>query len=89
MYGYIPLYSTAIPELLFATMAKGGTVFYHIGITLLKNFISFDLVIGIGLLVTVLLGWNESVAKVLKAYLAVLYSLPKSAFTCFYCLARE
>ncbi|ABX41189.1 ABC transporter permease [Lachnoclostridium phytofermentans] len=63
----------------FATMAKDGTVFYHIGITLFETFISFGLVIGIGLLVAVLLWWNESVAKVLEPYLVVLNSLPKSA----------
>ena len=63
----------------FVTMAKDGSVFYHIGITLLETFISFGLVIGIGLLVAVLLWWNESVAKVLEPYLVVLNSLPKSA----------
>lgn len=58
---------------------KRRNCFYHIGITLFETFISFGLVIGIGLLVAVLLWWNESVAKVLEPYLVVLNSLPKSA----------
>ena len=63
----------------FVSMAKDGSVFYHIGVTLFETFVSFGLVIGIGLLVAVLLWWNDSIAKVLEPYLVVLNSLPKSA----------
>lgn len=63
----------------FLGMAVDGSIFYHIGVTLLETFISFTLVIVIGILVAVLLWWNESVAKVLEPYLVVLNSLPKSA----------
>lgn len=63
----------------FFDMAADGSIFYHIGVTLLETFISFLLVIIIGILVAILLWWNESIAKVLEPYLVVLNSLPKSA----------
>lgn len=63
----------------FIQMAKNGSIFYHMGITLLETFISFTLVIIIGLVMAVLLWWNNSVSKVLDPYLVVLNSLPKSA----------
>lgn len=61
------------------TMAKDGTVFYHIGITLVETFASFFLVIIIGILVAIILWWNRTAAKVLEPYLVILNSLPKSA----------
>lgn len=63
----------------FLDMAKDGSIFYHMSITLLETFISFSLVIIFGILIAILLWWNESVAKVLEPYLVVLNSLPKSA----------
>lgn len=61
------------------TMAKDGSIFYHVGITLLETLVGFVLVNAIGLLIAVILWWNESVSKVLEPYLVVLNSLPKSA----------
>lgn len=63
----------------FLDMATDGSIFYHMGITLLETFISFTLVIIIGILAAVILWWNSSIAKVLEPYLVVLNSLPKSA----------
>ena len=63
----------------FITMAGDGEIFYHIGITLAETFISFALVIVIGILMAVLLWWNERISHVLEPYLVVLNSLPKSA----------
>lgn len=60
-------------------LAKDGSLFYHIGVTLAETFISFLLVILIGILVAVLLWWNETFSKILEPYLVVLNSLPKSA----------
>nr|WP_242867776.1 ABC transporter permease [Clostridium sp. Marseille-P299] len=60
-------------------MSKSGTLFYHIGITLIETFASFFLVIIIGILVAILLWWNHTAAKVLEPYLVILNSLPKSA----------
>lgn len=63
----------------FVSMMAEGNLLYHIGITLGETFISFVLVIILGLLLAVILWWNESVAKVLEPYLVVLNSLPKTA----------
>ena len=49
------------------------------GITLLETFVSFAIVIILGISVAVLLWWNDGIAKVLEPYLVVLNSLPKSA----------
>lgn len=63
----------------FINMMKEGNLMHHIGITLGETFLSFLLVIIIGLFVAIVLWWNESVAKVLEPYLVVLNSLPKTA----------
>lgn len=63
----------------FLTMVKERLIFYHIGITLGETFLSFCLVIIIGILLAILLWWNEAFAKVLEPYLVVLNSLPKTA----------
>lgn len=60
-------------------MAANGELFYHIGITLLETIISFALVNIVGLIVAVILWWNDSISKVLEPYFIVLNSLPKSA----------
>lgn len=61
------------------TMAFDGSLFLHIGITLLETFVSFALVILLGLIIAIILWWNDSVSKVLEPYLVILNSLPKSA----------
>jgi NitT/TauT family transport system permease protein len=60
-------------------MGLNGQLFYHVGITLLETLISFVLVNAFGLLIAVILWWNDSVSKILEPYLIVLNSLPKSA----------
>lgn len=60
-------------------MSADGMLFYHIGITLIETLLSFALVNLIGLVVAVILWWNDSISKVLEPYLIVLNSLPKSA----------
>lgn len=60
-------------------MSKDGTLFYHVGITLVETFASFFLVIIIGILMAIVLWWNHTAAKVLEPYLVILNSLPKSA----------
>lgn len=60
-------------------MSQGGELFYHIGITLLETLISFAIVNVVGILIAVILWWNDSISKVLEPYLIVLNSLPKSA----------
>ncbi len=60
-------------------MSRDGTLFYHTGITLLETFVSFALVILIGLIIAILLWWNDNIAKVFEPYLVILNSLPKTA----------
>lgn len=65
--------------LCFIQMVKDRMIFYHIGITLGETFFSFLLVIVIGILLAIVLWWNDSLAKILEPYLVVLNSLPKTA----------
>ena len=65
--------------LCFIQMVKDHLIVYHVGITLGETFLSFFLVIVIGILLAILLWWNETVAKTLEPYLVVLNSLPKTA----------
>lgn len=60
-------------------LAKDGSLFYHTGVTLAETFVSFALVILFGILVAVLLWWNETFSRIMEPYLVVLNSLPKSA----------
>jgi NitT/TauT family transport system permease protein len=60
-------------------MTASGQLLYHIGVTLLETLASFFLVNAIGILIAVLLWWNDSLSKILEPYLIVLNSLPKSA----------
>lgn len=60
-------------------MTASGQLLYHIGITLLETMVSFALVNVIGLIMAIILWWNDSISKVLEPYLIVLNSLPKSA----------
>ncbi|MFU0828694.1 MAG: ABC transmembrane type-1 domain-containing protein [Lachnoclostridium sp.] len=63
----------------FLEMTVDGSIFYHVGVTLFETFITFTLVILIGILGAILLWWKETLAKVLEPYLVVLNSLPKTA----------
>ncbi len=63
----------------FLNMSMDGSILYHTGITLAETFLSFAIVVVFGILIAVLLWWNDSVAKVVEPYLVVLNSLPKSA----------
>lgn len=63
----------------FIDMASNGEIFYHIGITMLETLASFFLVNSIGLIMAIVLWWNDNISKVLEPYLIVLNSLPKSA----------
>ncbi|MDF2941630.1 MAG: putative rane protein [Herbinix sp.] len=60
-------------------MTVSGQLLYHVGVTLLETLVSFALVNIIGLVMAIILWWNDSISKVLEPYLIVLNSLPKSA----------
>ncbi len=63
----------------FLSMVSDGSLFAHLGITLLETLVSFGLVVAFTLIVAVLLWLNESVSKTLEPYMVILNSLPKSA----------
>lgn len=82
IYGLVDSFIFSSPSRVvktIAVMTVDGQLFYHVGITLFETLISFSLVNLVGLLVAVVLWWNNSIAKVLEPYLIVLNSLPKSA----------
>lgn len=60
-------------------MIADRTFFGHLSITLLETILSFLLVIGCTLAVTILLWLSEWISKTLDPYLVILNSLPKSA----------
>lgn len=63
----------------FFSMAKDGSIFYHICITLSETIGSFLLVVSIGTITAILLWLSERLSKIIEPYLIVLNSLPKSA----------
>lgn len=63
----------------FLRMAADGSIFGHIGITLLETLASFLLVSAIGLAVAVMLWSSRAASEILEPYLVMLNSLPKSA----------
>ncbi|MDE6557622.1 MAG: ABC transporter permease [Clostridia bacterium] len=58
---------------------KNGTLFSHIGITLLETLIGFVIAVVLGYSVAVLLYMSDAVRKVLEPYIVVLNALPKIA----------
>lgn len=63
----------------FISMAKDGSIFMHIWTTLFETFLSFFLIIAVGLGMAVLLWLWRGLSDCLEPYLIVLNSLPKSA----------
>ena len=58
---------------------KNGTLFYHIGVTLLEAIIGFLIATALGSFIAILLWWNETLRRILDPYIVVLNSLPKVA----------
>lgn len=63
----------------FLRMAEDGSIFLHLGVTLLEALVSFTLVVTAGLAAAVFLWFSRSAAEILEPYLVMLNSLPKSA----------
>ena len=61
------------------SMAKDGSLWYHTGITLAETFVSFFLILLLGIGIAILLWWNNRLSGVFEPYLVMLNSLPKSA----------
>lgn len=65
--------------LCFWSMFVDGSIFLHIGITLLETIVSFGFVVAAGILTAVFLWSSQSLSEILEPYLVMLNSLPKSA----------
>ena len=63
----------------FISMVFDGSIFMHIGITLLETLASFFLVSILSICIAMFLWLIKSCAEVLEPYLVMLNSLPKSA----------
>lgn len=80
--GFINAFVFSSPSRVLETigsMAKDGTLWYHMGITLAETFVSFLLILFFGIGIAVLLWWNTKLSKIFEPYLVMLNSLPKSA----------
>jgi len=60
-------------------MSGDGSLWYHTGITLAETFISFFLILFLGIGAAILLWWNKTLSGIFEPYLVMLNSLPKSA----------
>ena len=60
-------------------MMSDGTLFVHIGVTLLETLVSFFLVFILGIATAMLLWYSDKLSEILEPYLVILNSLPKSA----------
>lgn len=69
---------SGVAKTLFS-MAKDGSLWYHTGVTLAETFVSFFLILILGIGIAVLLWWNTGLSGILEPYLVMLNSLPKSA----------
>lgn len=63
----------------FIGMVRDGSIFEHVGATLIETIASFILVVIAGLLCAILLWCSDKLSEILEPYLVVLNSLPKSA----------
>lgn len=82
LFGWLNAFIFSSPSRIldaFITMIDNGSIFYHVGITLFETFLSFFIVLITGILLSVLLWWNKSIAAILEPYLITLNSLPKTA----------
>lgn len=81
-WGLVDSFITSQPSRIVRTLSnlyREGTLFYHIGITVLENIIGFVSGTFLGTIIAVLLWWSSFLARVLDPYLVVLNALPKVA----------
>ncbi len=81
-FNVINAFITSSPSRVCKTLANlyvEGTLFYHIGITLMETLAGFLIAVILGYAVAVILWSSETVRKVAEPYIVVLNSLPKIA----------
>ena len=62
-----------------AGMFADGSIYEHIGVTMLETVIGFVAGTVLGVIIAILLWWSEMAQKIFDPYLVVLNSLPKIA----------
>lgn len=77
--GILDPFIMSSPSRVITTIFNTNNLLYHIGVTLYEASISFVLATGIGLIIAILLWWNEKVKKILEPYIVIINSLPKIA----------
>ena len=82
LFEWVNPFITSSPSRIMKTIGglyKDGTLFYHVGTTLLETIIGFFIAVLIGYSVALLLWWSEIFRKISEPYLVVLNALPKIA----------
>ncbi len=64
---------------LFLKMSRDGSLFLHVGVSLMEVIIGFVAGTLLGIFIAILLWWSDFISRVLDPYLVVLNSLPKTA----------
>jgi len=64
---------------LFLKLSADGSLFKHIGISVVETVVGFILGTVLGTLVAILLWWSDFISKVLDPYMVILNALPKTA----------
>ncbi len=80
--GWVDPFLTSSPSRIGKTIASlyaDGSLFYHIGVTLLETLIGFVIAVALGCIIALLLWWSETLKRVLEPYIVVLNALPKIA----------
>ncbi|MDD2574236.1 MAG: ABC transporter permease [Firmicutes bacterium] len=80
--GVIDPFITSQPSRMMRTVVnlhRDGSLYVHIGYTLMETVVGFVLGTVIGILLAITLWWSDFLARVLEPYLVVLNSLPKIA----------
>ncbi len=62
-----------------ASLVRDGSIWKHVGVTVLETLLGFFLAVFSGTIVALLLWWSEGAQKILEPYLVVLNALPKIA----------
>ena len=73
---------TSSPSRIFKTLAElyaNGSLFYHVGTTLLETLAGFFIAVILGYGIALLLWWSEVCRRITEPYFVVLNALPKIA----------
>ena len=81
-FNVIDPFITSSPSRVLKTIGElysNGSLFYHIGITLMETIIGFVIAVVLGYAIAVALYLSDTMRKIFEPYIVVLNSLPKIA----------